>query len=73
MKWKCHQKLFIDLPVMRLILLLWVTLSLFEISMWSERINDIYNTNKYEKLQKNCKKLNKIKLRESINEQVWLD
>ena len=23
--------------------------------------------------KKNCKELNKIKLRESVNEQVWLD
>ena len=63
MKWKCHQKLFIDLSVMRLTLLLWVTLSLFEISIWSERINDTYNTNKYEELQKNLErtKQNKVK------------
>ena len=48
---------------MRLTLPLWVTLSLFEISLWSERINDTYNTNKYEELQKKLQrtKQNKVK------------
>ena len=48
---------------MRLTLLLWVTLSLFEISIWSGRINDTYNTNKYEELQKKLQrtKQNKVK------------